>query len=145
LVAPVVTRGQTTRRLVVPAGTWIDFWDGVSWSPDARGEIVVEAPLSKLPLFLRRGAIDPMLRPTIDTLAPATDPAVDSFARDAGALWALIAPGPPRAFALWDGARVARTGGDSFEVRDGLVFDRGFVLEIIASREPVEVARDDEL
>ncbi len=144
LVAPVVTRGQTRRRLVAPAGTWIDFWDGVAWSPDARGEIEVDAPLAKLPLFLRQGAIVPMLRPTIDTLAPATDPNVDSFANDAGPLWALIAPGPPRAFELWDGARVARTGVDAYEVTDGLVFRRGFVLEILASREPMEVARNDE-
>lgn len=93
LVAPVVTGGQTRRRLVVPGGTWTDFWDGVAWSPDARGEIEVDAPLAKLPLFLRQGAIIPMLRPTIDTLAPATDPSVDSFARDPGPLWALIAPG----------------------------------------------------
>ncbi|MBX3209661.1 MAG: glycoside hydrolase family 31 protein [Labilithrix sp.] len=145
LVAPVLTRGQTRRRVVVPAGTWIDFWDGTPMLPDARGEIEVDAPLAKLPLFLREGAIVPMLRPTIDTLAPASDPEVDSFARDAGPLWALVAPGPPRSFDLWDGARVARLSDGSFEVKVGHVFDRGFVLELVATREPVEVVRGEGL
>lgn len=145
LVAPVVSSGQTRRRLVVPAGTWIDFWDGTPFTPDARGEIEVDAPLAKLPLFLREGAIIPMLRPTIDTLAAATDTTVESFERDAGPLWALIAPGPPRAFDLWDGAHVARVDGDSFEVKNGRTFDRGFVLEIVSASEPVQILRDDGL
>jgi alpha-D-xyloside xylohydrolase len=145
LVAPILDRGQTRRRVIVPSGTWIDFWDGSPHTPDARGEIEVDAPLAKLPLFLREGAIVPMLRPTIDTLASADDPAVESFARDAGPLWALIAPGPPRAFELWDGARIARAADGAFEVRDGVAFDRGFVLEIMAAREPVQVIRDEGL
>ncbi len=144
LVAPVLGRGETRRRFFAPRGTWIDFWDGTPWTPDARGELEVEAPLAKLPLFLRDGAIVPMLRPTIDTLSPATDPAVESFARDPGALWALIAPGQPRTFDLWDGARVARLADGTFEVRDGAVFSRGFVLEILASAEPSRVLREDE-
>jgi alpha-D-xyloside xylohydrolase len=143
LVAPVVASGQTRRRLVAPAGTWIDFWDGTPLSPDARGEIEVDAPLAKLPLFVREGAIVPMLRPTIDTLAGAIDTTVESFERDAGPLWALVAPGPPRTFDLWDGARIARTGDDAFEVKGGRTFNRGFVLEIIAAKEPAQVTRDE--
>ncbi|MBX3261101.1 MAG: glycoside hydrolase family 31 protein [Labilithrix sp.] len=143
LVAPILARGQTRRRVVVPAGTWIDFWDGTPALPDREGAIEVDAPLEKLPLFLREGAIVPMLRPTVDTLAPASDPDVDSFARDAGPLWALVAPGPPRSFDLWDGARVARLPDGSFEVKDGAVFDRGFVLELIATREPAQVLRGE--
>jgi alpha-D-xyloside xylohydrolase len=145
LVAPVLARGQTKRRLLVPRGTWIDFWDATPFTADAKGEIEVDAPLAKLPLFIREGAIIPMLRPTIDTLAMSTDDGIESFARDAGPLWALIAPGPPRAFDLWDGARIARLNGDSFEVRDGVAFDRGFVLEILATSEPVQISRDEGL
>ncbi|MBN9164011.1 MAG: hypothetical protein BGO98_22485 [Myxococcales bacterium 68-20] len=143
LVAPILARGQTRRRVVVPPGTWIDFWDGTPMLPDARGEIEVDAPLAKLPLLLREGAIVPMLRPSIDTLAHASDVAVDSFARDAGPLWALIAPGPPRAFDLWDGARVARLNDGRLEVKSGATFDRGFVLELIVAREPARVVRED--
>jgi alpha-D-xyloside xylohydrolase len=145
LVAPIIERGQTRRRVVVPAGTWVDFWDAAPFVADAHDEIDVGAPLGKLPLFVREGAIIPMLRPTIDTLSASSDPRVESFARDPGALWALIAPGPPRAFELWDGARVARTAPGAFEVKGGVVFDEGFVLELIATPEPAQIVRDEGL
>jgi alpha-D-xyloside xylohydrolase len=142
LVAPVVARGQTRRRLVVPSGTWLDFWDGTPLAGDVHGEIEVDAPLGKLPLFVREGAIVPMLRPTIDTLSMAADPRVESFERDPGALWALVAPGPPAAFDLWDGSRVARTAPGVYDVRDGTVFKSGFVLQIIATDQPALVLSD---
>jgi alpha-D-xyloside xylohydrolase len=143
LVAPVVTRGERRRRLVVPRGTWLDFWDGAPVTgsgPDASAEI--DAPLERLPLLLREGAIVPMLRPTIDTLSPATDPDVDSFARDPGALWVLVVPGPARSFTLWDGTSIARTNDGAIAVASGAVFAEGFVLELIATPEPTEVALD---
>jgi hypothetical protein len=83
-----------------------------------------------------------LLRPTIDTLSLATDPAVDSFERDAGPLWVLIAPGAPRAFDLWDGSHVAREAAGIFSVGDGSVFTEGFVLQILASDQPSEVTRE---
>ena len=143
LVAPIVARGQTRRRVVLPPGTWLDFWDATPMTADARGEVEVDAPLAKLPLFLRAGAIVPLLRPNIDTLAGADDAAVESFARRAGPLWALVAPGPPRSFDLWDGSRVARVADGSFEVRGGTVFDEGFVLELVATPDPSAVLQDD--
>lgn len=152
LVAPVLTRGQTRRRLILPRGTWIDFWDATPYTPnlhregsEAVDEVEVDAPLGKLPLLIREGAILPMLRPTIDSLAPATDDTTESFARDPGLLWAMIAPGPPRQFELWDGSRIARITGDSFEVESGAVFDRGFVLELMSAAEPVQISRDEGL
>jgi alpha-D-xyloside xylohydrolase len=82
-------------------------WDARS-RPDERGEIEVDAPLGKLPLLVREGAVIPMLRPTIDTTSSSSDPQIEAFGRDPGLLWALIAPGPPRAFDVWDGSHVAR-------------------------------------
>jgi alpha-D-xyloside xylohydrolase len=143
LVAPILARGQTRRRVIAPSGGWIDFWDGTPITLDASHSFEVDAGLAKLPLFVREGAIVPMLRPTIDTLAEATDPAIESFARDPGLLWALVAPGPARSFDLWDGSRIARRDDGSFDLRGGAVFDKGFVLESIATREPTRVIRDD--
>lgn len=148
LVAPVVVRGQTRRRVIVPKGTWFDYWDATPYTPDASGAIDVDAPLAKLPLLLREGAIVPLLRPTIDTLAPVTDDGIDSFARDPGPLWVLLAPGrslEPRRFDLWEGASIARLADGSIEVKDGAAFDRGFVLEMIARSEPTEIVRDEGL
>jgi alpha-D-xyloside xylohydrolase len=143
LVAPVITPGERTRRVILPRGTWIDFWDGTPFTADTHDSADVDAPLDKLPLLLREGAIVPLLRPTIDTLAPADDPDVDSFVRDPGLLWSVIAPGPPRRFVVWDGTSIERTADGSIAVASGTVFTKGFVLELIGTPEPTEVARSD--
>jgi alpha-D-xyloside xylohydrolase len=144
LVAPVLARGVTSRSVVVPEGSWIDWWDATPYASDGHAPISIDAPLDKLPLVLRDGAIVPMLRPTIDTLATADDPAVESFARDPGLLWARIAPGRPRRFALWDGASIERDAGGALLVASGSVFSRGFVLESMATPEPNEVRREND-
>ncbi|MFJ4620743.1 hypothetical protein [Streptomyces sp. NPDC088812] len=50
LAAPVVTRGATSRRVVVPPGTWRADDDQVIEGP---AEIEVGTPLSRLPWFRR--------------------------------------------------------------------------------------------
>jgi alpha-D-xyloside xylohydrolase len=142
LVAPVLARGQATRHLIVPPGSWFGYWDAAPLSPDARSEVDVEAPRGTLPLFVREGAIIPLLRPTIDTLAMATDPTVESYERDPGLLWALVAPGPSRSFDLWDGSGIAREAAGSFRVKDGAIFSHGFMLELVGTPAPADVLRD---
>jgi alpha-glucosidase (family GH31 glycosyl hydrolase) len=57
LVAPVTEEGATARQVCLPRGLWVDFW---SDSVFAGGRVVtVDAPLEKLPLFVRTGAIIP--------------------------------------------------------------------------------------
>lgn len=57
LVAPVVRSGETTRTVYLPAGTWYDFWRERKYSGPAT--IVAPAPLGRVPLFVRGGAILP--------------------------------------------------------------------------------------
>ena len=58
LVAPVYTEGATSRTVYLPKATWYDFWTGGRQEGGKR--IEADAPLSKLPLFVRAGAIVPM-------------------------------------------------------------------------------------
>jgi len=58
LVAPVLRAGQRRRTVQLPAGTWIDYWTGSAMAGGQRVE--VEAPLDRLPLFVREGAVLPM-------------------------------------------------------------------------------------
>jgi alpha-glucosidase len=58
LVAPVLERGVHTRRLHLPVGEWIDFWSGQRFY--GPGEIELVAPLERLPLLVRAGALLPV-------------------------------------------------------------------------------------
>ena len=138
-----MTRGERRRAVVAPAGTWIDWWDATPYTSDGHAPIAIDAPLDKLPLVLRDGAIVPMLRPTIDTLATAEDPNVDSFARDPGLLWVRVAPGRPRRFDLFDYSSIERTADGALSVTSGSVFTRGFVLESMVTSEPRDILRID--
>lgn len=131
LVAPVVRPGEVTRRVLLPAGAWYDWFDGTVLQG---GEHTVDAPLSKLPLFLRQGGIVPMLRPTIDTLAPSTAPDVESFVNDAGMLYVRVFPGEASEFVLYDGTVLtteATGGGATLGYTAGSVFDAGAVFEVV--------------
>ncbi len=143
LVAPVVDPGATTRTLVVPPGTWIDWFDGtivdggIDVGVDGGVEVTVDAPLGKLPLWLRAGAIVPMLRPGIDAIAPTGQPdRVDSLATDAGVLYPRLAFGPTSSATLYDGSLIAQQQADdgaaTLQWRSGEVFAGGAVLEILA-------------
>jgi alpha-D-xyloside xylohydrolase len=89
LVAPVVDE-STERNVPLPAGTWIDWWTGEV--VEGPVDVTVAAPLDTLPLYLRAGGIVPMLRPTVMTLSPATDPTVDTYDGNPGRIWGRVAP-----------------------------------------------------
>merc|ERR1712232_69714 len=60
LVAPVYTSSTTRNGIYLPAGEWVDYWD---WNSLQVGPTTVDgydAPLDKLPMFVRAGAIIPM-------------------------------------------------------------------------------------
>jgi alpha-D-xyloside xylohydrolase len=134
VVAPVVAAGQTSRSVVLPPGEWLSWWDGSV----ATGTITAPADLDTLPLYLARGAIIPMLRPTIETLSPATDTTIDSFASDAGVLYVRVAPGAASSFTVYDGTQLAQAPG-SVSYTPGAVFTNGAMFEIIATAQPSSV------
>ena len=58
LVAPVVEKAATTRRLYLPRGSWIDFWT----EENVTGGRELDRPvdLETIPLYVRAGAVIPM-------------------------------------------------------------------------------------
>ncbi|WP_372790702.1 TIM-barrel domain-containing protein [Paraconexibacter sp.] len=80
LVAPVITKGATSRRAYLPQGDWVEWWRSVDLDDqvapqlskpkllEGRTEVAVQAPLDELPLFVRAGAVLPLLDPSVETL-----------------------------------------------------------------------------
>jgi alpha-glucosidase (family GH31 glycosyl hydrolase) len=54
-VAPVLDDGARDREVPLPRGEWIETWSGRPVSGDA--EVVVEAPLERIPVWVRSGSI----------------------------------------------------------------------------------------
>ena len=72
LVSPVTTQGATSRTVYLPKATWYDFWTGAKVEGGKR--IEADAPLAKLPLYVRAGSIIPM-GPTMEwSTEKAADP-----------------------------------------------------------------------
>ena len=83
LVAPVVEEGARERCLYLPDGEWVNVWDAVAYDEETGAferegpvevveggcYVIVEAPLSEIPLFVRAGAEIEMLPADVDTLA----------------------------------------------------------------------------
>lgn len=142
LAAPVVERGVRAREVTFPAGSWIHWFDGTFH----QGTETVDAGLYELPLFLAAGGIVPLLRETIDTLAPVADPgAVDAYATDPGVPVIRVYPGPDSAYDLFDGARVTQSaaGGEiALSWADGAEFTQGATFEVIGVSAPAEVLVD---
>lgn len=57
LVAPVREAGVRARAVYLPHGIWYDYWSGAR--VDGGKAIIVDAPLERLPLFVRGGSIIP--------------------------------------------------------------------------------------
>lgn len=134
LVAPVVARGQRTRAVPLPAGNWIDWWNGKRYAGGAT--VTVDAPLGTLPLFMAEGSMVPMLRPTIDTMSPTTMPdAIDSYATTPGILWVRVVPGAASTFTVFDGVALTQAKGAgviALTSKDGGEFKGGVVFEVVA-------------
>jgi alpha-glucosidase (family GH31 glycosyl hydrolase) len=100
LVAPVVEKGATVRRVYLPAGVWYDHWSGEKIA----GPRWIERPvdLATMPLFVRGGAIIPLDPVRQSTSEPASEPTT-----------LRVYPGADGAFTLYD------DDGESQGWRDG--------------------------
>lgn len=57
LVAPVIEKGATSRRVYLPEGNWHDYWTGESIAGGK--EVEAKADLATIPLYVRAGAVIP--------------------------------------------------------------------------------------
>ncbi len=59
LICPVITKGAKARQVYLPSGTsWTDFWTGKAYAGGT--SILANAPIEKMPIFVKAGAILPV-------------------------------------------------------------------------------------
>ncbi len=130
LVAPVRDQGAVERVVHFPPGRWVDWFTGeVHEGPS---DETVEAPLDALPLYLRFGAIVPMIADDVDTFVETTVDELVTLDERRDRLWLRIVPSGPSSLSLFEGGSVgclASGGGVDVTVTAGTWFAR-WVLEI---------------
>ena len=67
LVAPVMEQGARRRRVVFPAGEWIN-WNDPTLRYHGGTEATVNAPLDELPMFVRAGSFIPQYDKRIENV-----------------------------------------------------------------------------
>ncbi len=70
LVAPVVDE-NTRRPVYLPTGEWVDYWTGAAVIGGK--VVVVDAPLDKIPVYVRAGAVIPKIPEDVMTLVPQSE------------------------------------------------------------------------
>lgn len=107
---PVVEAGVTQRRVHIPPGRWVHWFTRESFAGPT--DVTVDAPLGRPIVFIRQGAVLPMLAEDVVTLSE-TDAMDIVDARDRReVLRARIVPGAERVVRTADGASVtARADG----------------------------------
>jgi alpha-glucosidase len=61
LVAPVLEPDKRKRLVYLPEGKWYDYWTGKE--ERGRNHIISEAPLDRIPIYIRAGSIIPLTEP----------------------------------------------------------------------------------
>jgi alpha-glucosidase len=101
MAAPVLQPGQTARQVYLPEGSWYDWWEGTRY--EGGQYILAEAPLSKMPIYVRAGAIIPIGPVIQHTTEKSLDP-----------LSLHLFPGEKGAFTLYE------DDGVSYDFEKGL-------------------------
>jgi alpha-glucosidase len=57
LIAPVVKENQREKKVYLPEGEWYYNWNSKRYK--GRGEVIVDAPIEHIPIFIKAGAIVP--------------------------------------------------------------------------------------
>lgn len=71
MINPITSLGQRNRTVYLPEGEWYDFWTGTNIS--GAQTVRVDAPLDRIPIYVKAGAIIPM-GPQIQHANETADP-----------------------------------------------------------------------
>jgi alpha-D-xyloside xylohydrolase len=102
LVSPVITNTASTRQVYLPAGKWYDFFSNTVYT-GSQTIIWSNANQSVMPLFVRDGAIIPMISTNVMTLCDSNYVANPALTTPDNSLQFLIYPTTNSSFTVYDG------------------------------------------
>ena len=156
LVAPVYQDAPVRDDIYLPAGKWIDYWDGTEFNgPTTLNGYA--APLDKLPLFVKAGAIIPMYPDMLyDGQKPADPVTLDvypsgkttfSLYEDDGTTQKYRAGAFARTTIGVESPATPDAAGDTITVNvgpatgqyDGMPGSRRYLVDVHATRKPAKV------
>jgi alpha-D-xyloside xylohydrolase len=141
LVAPIVVLNAKTRQVFLPAGNWFDFWSGarhagaqtITWQNNDR---------SQFPLFIREGAIIPLLPDDVQTLCDRNYVNNPNISKPGEGLLFLIYPGADASeFTVYDGTSVRCETAAGLRSVTTTSVGRPVTLQMFV-QEPADVMRD---
>ena len=152
LVAPVTEPGATAREVSFPAGAdWVDYWTDQRYSGGTRA--TVDAPLDRLPMFVRAGSVVPMREYsrtveggsngslTLDVVPPPSGSVTFTLAEDDGTSTAYLggAVGRTDLTVGRDGGGLAVTVGPMRGAFEGAPTSRDLTLMVRTMDRPASV------
>ena len=141
LVAPIITPNATQRQVYLPAGAWFDFWTS---ERHAGGQSIVwnNPNQMQFPLFVREGAIIPMLPGGVQTLCDADYVNNPLISTPPGDLQLLIYPAADSNFTVFDGTAIrCQTVAQGVTINLASV-KRKFHLNVFGTVQPQRVSAD---
>ncbi len=141
LVAVIITNNAVARTVYLPPGNWCDFF---THQVHAGGQHIAWAnpDQSETPLFVRQGALIPMLPNAVDTLCDAAYVGNTNIVTwDDGALAFWVYPGTNTSFTLYDGTAAACASNGTIVTLALTAAPRPIAWQVLAA-EPFSVERD---
>ena len=140
LVAPMITPDANARQVYLPAGTWLDFWSNqrhageqnINWTNNQQ---------TQMPLFVRQGAIIPMLLTDVQTLCDANYVNNPNIKTPDTGLQFWIYPDQKSQFMVFDGTDIQCEAAQG-NLRVTLSSVARPVLLRILAKQPAAVTRD---
>lgn len=156
LIAPVMEEGATTRGVSLPVGPWYDVWrDELVWGPI---DLEVGAPLERIPIFARAGAViptgpvmryvsdrprDPLTLHAYPPAAPGTSRSTDCEEKPGGPSAAAAGGGDPSGLENVI-SLLYEDDGRTYAYRDGEFLLTRFTLSSRGAGRCIELTRETE-
>jgi alpha-D-xyloside xylohydrolase len=140
LISQIISGNATTRNVQLPQGNWYDFFTNVRYTG---GQTIVwtNSNQSQMPLFVRQGAIVPMISSNVQTLCDAPYVGNPSITTMTTALEFMIYPGTNSSFTVYDGTTAQCVSNGTVVTTSINTFPRALLLRFFGPT-PFGVERD---